>query len=60
VHGDAENVVLDLRMREACYEAVAGAVDVYNLAADMAGSRPSPSAPDSKRATPGSSIRSPL
>src|SRR5205823_12971953 len=37
LHGDAENVVLDLRLREACYEAVAGAVDVYNLAADMGG-----------------------
>jgi GDP-D-mannose 3',5'-epimerase len=37
VHGDAENVVLDLRLREACDEAVAGAVDVYNLAADMGG-----------------------
>ena len=35
--GDAENVVLDLRLREACDEAVAGAVDVYNLAADMGG-----------------------
>ena len=34
---DAENVVLDLRLREACSQAVAGAADVYNLAADMGG-----------------------
>ena len=37
VHGAAENKVLDLRLREACAEAVAGADDVYNLAADMGG-----------------------
>src|SRR5215212_1617697 len=34
---NAENVVLDLRLREACSRAVAGAADVYNLAADMGG-----------------------
>jgi nucleoside-diphosphate-sugar epimerase len=34
---EAENVVLDLRLREACDEALAGADIVYNLAADMGG-----------------------
>jgi nucleoside-diphosphate-sugar epimerase len=33
----AENVQLDLRRREACEQAVAGATEVYNLAADMGG-----------------------
>ncbi len=37
VHGDAENVVLDLRDADACRTAVAGASDVWNLAADMGG-----------------------
>lgn len=37
VHPAAENKVLDLRLREGCAEAVAGAHDVYNLAADMGG-----------------------
>jgi GDP-D-mannose 3',5'-epimerase len=34
---DAENLVLDLSLREACVEATNGAVTVYNLAADMGG-----------------------
>jgi GDP-D-mannose 3', 5'-epimerase len=37
VSSDAENVVLDLRRADACYEALAGARTVYNLAADMGG-----------------------
>ena len=37
VHEGAENVVADLRLRDACMEAVVGAGDVYNLAADMGG-----------------------
>ncbi len=37
IHEDAENVVSDLRGREACSEALANAGDVYNLAADMGG-----------------------
>ena len=37
VHQDAENVVADLRVWEECERAVAGTVDVYNLAADMGG-----------------------
>lgn len=37
VHEEAENVVADLRLREACMTAVVGAGDVYNLAADMGG-----------------------
>jgi nucleoside-diphosphate-sugar epimerase len=34
---DAENLVLDLRLAEACDQALAGAREVYNLAADMGG-----------------------
>lgn len=34
---DVENLVLDLRDREACEQAVDGASDVFNLAADMGG-----------------------
>jgi GDP-D-mannose 3',5'-epimerase len=34
---DADNRVLDLRLREACEEAVEGVDAVYNLAADMGG-----------------------
>jgi GDP-D-mannose 3', 5'-epimerase len=34
---DAESVCLDLRLRDACRQAVAGADVVYNLAADMGG-----------------------
>jgi GDP-D-mannose 3',5'-epimerase len=34
---DVENLVLDLRLREACAEAVEGMELVYNLAADMGG-----------------------
>jgi GDP-D-mannose 3',5'-epimerase len=34
---DADNRVLDLRGKEACYEALEGADEVYNLAADMGG-----------------------
>lgn len=34
---DVENVVADLKDLEACRAAVAGAADVYNLAADMGG-----------------------
>jgi GDP-D-mannose 3',5'-epimerase len=37
VHGDAENLVADLRLKDACTQALAGAEDVYNLAADMGG-----------------------
>jgi GDP-D-mannose 3', 5'-epimerase len=37
VIGEAENIVLDLRKVDACTEALAGADDVYNLAADMGG-----------------------
>ncbi|MGH2980506.1 MAG: NAD-dependent epimerase/dehydratase family protein [Solirubrobacterales bacterium] len=36
-HEAAEELVLDLSLREACEEAVDGAADVYNLAADMGG-----------------------
>jgi GDP-D-mannose 3', 5'-epimerase len=34
---EAENKVLDLRLRENCYEAVNGCNEVFNLAADMGG-----------------------
>ncbi len=34
---DAENLCLDLREKEACYQACAGASAVYQLAADMGG-----------------------
>lgn len=34
---DVENCQLDLRLREACDEALKGATEVYNLAADMGG-----------------------
>lgn len=34
---DVENVVVDLRLREACYEVTEGARWVFNLAADMGG-----------------------
>src|SRR3954471_21900109 len=37
VHDDAENAVMDLRLADACDDAVDGVVDVYNLAADMGG-----------------------
>jgi GDP-D-mannose 3',5'-epimerase len=37
VHDGGENRVLDLSLREAGEEAVAGIADVYNLAADMGG-----------------------
>jgi nucleoside-diphosphate-sugar epimerase len=37
VHPDTENVVADLRGREACRAAADGASQVYNLAADMGG-----------------------
>jgi GDP-D-mannose 3',5'-epimerase len=37
VFDDVENLVLDLRDREACEQAVDGAADVFNLAADMGG-----------------------
>jgi GDP-D-mannose 3',5'-epimerase len=37
VHGDAENIVSDLQLREACTQVLVGAGDVYNLAADMGG-----------------------
>jgi len=33
----ADNRQLDLSLRESCYEAAAGAIDFYNLAADMGG-----------------------
>lgn len=34
---DVENLRLDLRLREACFESCRGASDVYQLAADMGG-----------------------
>ena len=34
---DVENLELDLRLREACEEASDGAVEIFNLAADMGG-----------------------
>jgi GDP-D-mannose 3',5'-epimerase len=37
VHDDAENIVADLRLRDACMDALVNADDVYNLAADMGG-----------------------
>jgi len=37
VFPDAENRVLDLRLRDACDEVVGGADAIYNLAADMGG-----------------------
>ena len=37
LHGDADNRTLDLTLREACMEAMGGASQVYNLAADMGG-----------------------
>ncbi len=37
VHEDAENVVADLRLKDACVQVLAGVDDVYNLAADMGG-----------------------
>jgi GDP-D-mannose 3', 5'-epimerase len=37
ISADAENLVLDLRLADACEEALAGATTVYNLAADMGG-----------------------
>jgi nucleoside-diphosphate-sugar epimerase len=37
LHAGAENVRLDLRIADNCNDAVVGASDVYNLAADMGG-----------------------
>lgn len=37
LHGEVENVQLDLQEKEACEKALAGASVVYNLAADMGG-----------------------
>jgi len=37
VHGEADNLSLDLRLADACGQAVAEASEVYNLAADMGG-----------------------
>ncbi|MBN1419148.1 MAG: NAD-dependent epimerase/dehydratase family protein, partial [Planctomycetes bacterium] len=37
VFPEAEHLVLDLRIREAAYQAVNGCDEVYNLAADMGG-----------------------
>jgi GDP-D-mannose 3', 5'-epimerase len=37
VSAEADNLVLDLRLRENCYQAVNGNNEVYNLAADMGG-----------------------
>ncbi|HXM80329.1 MAG TPA: NAD-dependent epimerase/dehydratase family protein [Burkholderiales bacterium] len=34
---DVDNLVLDLSNKEACYQALKGAAEVYNLAADMGG-----------------------
>jgi len=37
VASEADNLVLDLRLRENCYQAVNGYNEVFNLAADMGG-----------------------
>ena len=37
LHGEVENVQLDLQEKEACEKALAGASVVYNLAGDMGG-----------------------
>ena len=37
VFNEADNLVLDLRLRENCYQAVNGYNEVFNLAADMGG-----------------------
>ena len=37
VHSSAENMILDLRIKENCYQAVNGFNEVFNLAADMGG-----------------------
>jgi GDP-D-mannose 3',5'-epimerase len=37
VSGEADNLILDLRLRENCYLAVNGYNEVFNLAADMGG-----------------------
>ena len=37
VSSEADNLVLDLRLRENCYQAVNGYKEVFNLAADMGG-----------------------
>ncbi|HWB61370.1 MAG TPA: NAD-dependent epimerase/dehydratase family protein [Chthoniobacteraceae bacterium] len=37
VFPDAENLVLDLQLKEACEQAAAGGATIYNLAADMGG-----------------------
>jgi GDP-D-mannose 3', 5'-epimerase len=37
VSTDADNLVLDLRLRDNCYQAVNGYQEVFNLAADMGG-----------------------
>ena len=37
VSPDADNIVLDLRLRDNCYQAVNGYHEVFNLAADMGG-----------------------
>ncbi|MGH8580849.1 MAG: NAD-dependent epimerase/dehydratase family protein [Gammaproteobacteria bacterium] len=37
VHPNAQNLTLDLCLREHCFKAVEGATEVYNLAADMGG-----------------------
>lgn len=37
VSPEADNLVLDLRLRENCYQAVNGCNEVFNLAADMGG-----------------------
>jgi len=37
VSGEADNLVLDLRLRENCFQAVNGYNEVFNMAADMGG-----------------------
>ncbi|HQM70989.1 MAG TPA: NAD-dependent epimerase/dehydratase family protein, partial [Bacteroidales bacterium] len=37
IQDEADNLVLDLRLRENCYRAVNGYNEVFNLAADMGG-----------------------
>jgi nucleoside-diphosphate-sugar epimerase len=37
VHSGVDNMVLDLRIKENCYQAVNGCNEVFNLAADMGG-----------------------
>jgi GDP-D-mannose 3', 5'-epimerase len=37
VHDDVENIQADLKLKDACMDAISGVTEVYNLAADMGG-----------------------